>query len=70
MKPFRHLLAVLSLATIAGAVGAQDAPTLKPGDKAPDFTLTASDGKQYRLKDFAGKSAVVIAWFPKAFTGG
>ncbi|MEZ6125376.1 MAG: peroxiredoxin [Planctomycetaceae bacterium] len=32
--------------------------------------MKASDGKTYRLSDFAGKQAVVVAWFPKAFTGG
>jgi len=42
---------------------------LAPGDVAPDFTLQGSDGRTYRLSDFAGR-AVVIAWFPKAFTGG
>jgi peroxiredoxin Q/BCP len=42
----------------------------KPGDPAPDFSLVGSDGKTYKLSDFKGKSAVVIAWFPKAFTGG
>ena len=44
-------------------------PELKPGDRAPDFALMGSDGRTYRLKDLAGQSAV-IAWFPKAFTGG
>jgi len=43
---------------------------LKPGDFAPDFSLPGSDGKIYRLADFRGKQAVVLAWFPKAFTGG
>jgi peroxiredoxin Q/BCP len=43
---------------------------LKVGDAAPDFTLPASDGKTYKLSDFKGKQAVVLAWFPKAFTGG
>ena len=42
----------------------------KVGDKAPDFKLTGSDGKEYSLADFAGKQAVVLAWFPKAFTSG
>ncbi|MGE3313113.1 MAG: redoxin domain-containing protein [Limisphaerales bacterium] len=42
----------------------------KVGDPAPDFTLQASDGKTYQLSSFRGKQAVVIAWFPKAFTGG
>jgi len=40
------------------------------GDAAPEFTLLASDGVTYRLGDFRGRKAVVIAWFPKAFTGG
>ena len=43
---------------------------LKVGDPAPDFTLKASDGKTYTLSDFKGRKAVVLAWFPKAFTGG
>jgi AhpC/TSA family len=44
-------------------------PELKPGDAAPDFTLQGSDGCTYRLNDLAGHR-VVVAWFPKAFTGG
>ncbi len=43
---------------------------LEIGAAAPSFSLPGSDGKTYRLEDFAGKQAVVIAWFPKAFTGG
>ena len=43
---------------------------LKAGDAAPDFSLQGSDGKTYKLSSFAGKQAVVVAWFPKAFTGG
>jgi thioredoxin-dependent peroxiredoxin len=43
---------------------------LKPGDPAPDFALAGSDGKTHRLSDYQGKQAVVVAWFPKAFTGG
>ena len=47
-----------------------DAPVeLRPGDPAPDFSLPGSDGRTYRLKELAG-GPVVIAWFPKAFTGG
>ncbi|PYQ71197.1 MAG: peroxiredoxin, partial [Acidobacteria bacterium] len=29
-----------------------------------------SDHRTYRLRDFVGTRLVVIAWFPKAFTGG
>ena len=43
---------------------------LKVGDKAPNFKLQGSDGKTYNLADFAGKKAVVVAWFPAAFTKG
>jgi peroxiredoxin Q/BCP len=43
---------------------------LKVGDRAPDFTLPASDGRTYRLADLVGRGVVVVAWFPKAFTGG
>ena len=43
---------------------------LQPGDAAPAFSLPGSDGATHTLADFAGKKAVVLAWFPKAFTGG
>lgn len=65
-------LAVLSLAAVlaGGVASAQPAVELKVGDMAPDFTLKASDGKTYKLSDFRGKEAVVLAWFPKAATRG
>jgi cytochrome oxidase Cu insertion factor (SCO1/SenC/PrrC family) len=44
-------------------------PVLKAGDVAPAFALPGSDGKTHRLSDYKGKT-VVLAWFPKAFTGG
>jgi peroxiredoxin Q/BCP len=59
------LLCVLGLAFAAPAFA-----ELKVGDPAPDFTLQASDGKTYKLSDFKDKQAVVIAWFPRAFTQG
>ena len=43
---------------------------LEVGDKAPDFKLEASDGKTYQLSDLIGQQAVVIAWYPFAFTSG
>lgn len=42
----------------------------KVGDQAPDFELQGSDGQLHHLADFKGKQAVVLAWFPKAFTPG
>jgi cytochrome oxidase Cu insertion factor (SCO1/SenC/PrrC family) len=72
-------LALVASGLLAGPAGAQtttpaaSATTtaeLKVGDQAPDFTLPATDGKTYNLsKDLKGHW-VVLAWFPKAFTGG
>ena len=59
-------LGVLSVLIVAGAAAAE----LKVGDPAPPFSLQGSDGKTYSLEDFKGKSAVVLAWFPKAATKG
>ena len=63
-------LALVPLPAPACAADPAPATELKVGDVAPDFTLPASDGKTYRLSDFKGKQAVVLAWFPKAFTSG
>jgi thioredoxin-dependent peroxiredoxin len=46
------------------------APGPEAGDRAPDFALPGSDGRTHRLADFVGRTTVVLAWFPKAFTGG
>jgi peroxiredoxin Q/BCP len=59
---------VLSIGARAQQPGAGQAD-VKVGDPAPDFTLQASDGQTYALSKLRGK-AVVLAWFPKAFTGG
>ncbi len=55
---------------IAAAMAVTAQAELKVGDKAPDFELPGSDGKTYKLADFLRKQVVVIAWYPKAFTGG
>jgi peroxiredoxin Q/BCP len=64
------LFAVAAALSLTALATAQQAPVeLKEGDAAPNFTLPGSDGKTHRLSDHKGK-AVVLAWFPKAFTGG
>jgi peroxiredoxin len=66
------VVASMSVATVA-AQGPSPAPQfsaeLKVGDPAPAFSLPGSDGKTHSLSDYKGKT-VVLAWFPKAFSGG
>jgi len=58
-----------AFAVLLTAVSAQ-AADLSVGDKAPDFALAGSDGREHRLAEYVGKQGVVLAWFPKAFTPG
>jgi len=75
MSTWIRLAAVTALACLTPTMAAaQDPPAPAPpvlnvGDKAPDFSLPGSDGKTHSLADLKGKT-VVLAWFPKAFTGG
>lgn len=70
----RTALKVAAGVVVAAAAGitswGQSAVELKVGDAAPGFNLPGSDGKRHQLSDHLGKQAVVVAWFPKAFTGG
>ncbi|MDP7304773.1 MAG: redoxin domain-containing protein [Pirellulaceae bacterium] len=59
-------LALIASFSLMGLAQAE----LQIGDTAPAFKLTGSDGKTYSLADFKGKQPVVVAWFPRAFTGG
>jgi len=59
----------LLLAGLLAVSGMAAAADLKPGDPAPSFTLQGSDGKTHALAALKGQT-VVLAWFPKAFTGG
>jgi peroxiredoxin len=66
----------LNLALLATSLSATlfaQAPastSLKVGDTAPDFTLPSTEGGTVHLADYIGKSTVVLAFFPAAFTGG
>jgi peroxiredoxin Q/BCP len=63
-------LTTVASTLVVSAIALAQGPALKVGEPAPDFELKASDGKTYKLTDFRGKQPVVVAWFPKAFTGG
>jgi peroxiredoxin len=41
-------------------------PTI--GQTAPNFVLKSHDGRTIRLSDYRGKSNVVMAFFPLAWT--
>jgi peroxiredoxin Q/BCP len=60
---------MLAIAGLAAGTGRARAAELKPGDPAPPFSLQGSDGKVHDLASLKGR-VVVLAWFPKAFTGG
>ena len=74
-------LALVSFGLAASAQGQTPPPAAQPaappqysavlnvGDRAPEFKLPGSDGKVHSLSAYKGKT-VVLAWFPKAFTGG
>jgi thioredoxin-dependent peroxiredoxin len=55
---------------VAGFVGSAALAAPKIGDAAPDFELQGTDGQSHHLADYKDKQAVVLAWFPKAFTNG
>jgi peroxiredoxin Q/BCP len=66
MKMMQSLVAALAALVVLNV----SAEPLKVGDKAPDFALKGTDGKIHKLSDYRGKQAVVVAWYPKALTGG
>ena len=66
----RVLLTFGLVATLVAGAMAQGAAELKVGDMAPDFSLPGTDGKTHKLSEYRGKQAVVVAWFPRAFTQG
>lgn len=42
---------------------------LQVGDRAPDFTLPDQHGQRFRLSAHAGSKAVLIVFYPFAFSG-
>ena len=64
IKNFVKSALIGSLLMVIGSAHA----SLNVGDVAPDWTLQATDGQTYQLSELRGKH-VVLAFFPKAFTG-
>jgi len=61
---------LLPLSLLLAVTVAEGAVRPGPGDVAPAFSLPASTGQTVSLADYQGKKVVVLAFFPKAFTGG
>lgn len=66
--------AILMTALIISVASGEEAVTtsdmLKVGMIAPDFTLKDEEGAERNLSDYLGKQSVVLAFYPKDFTGG
>jgi thioredoxin-dependent peroxiredoxin len=60
----------MPLSTLFGAGGATAAAAAAKGAPAPDFSGKDQSGRTVSLGDFKGKSAVVLFFYPKAFTPG
>ena len=43
---------------------------LEVGKEAPEFTLISNTNEEVTLSSFRGQKAVLLAFFPAAFTGG
>jgi peroxiredoxin len=72
MGIYGRLLAatVLCGALVTAQQSGPPSSTLKVGDRAPDITLPSTDGGSVTLSSLIGKSTIVLAFFPAAFTGG
>ena len=68
MSLFSRAIVFTAAAAIV-SVGAASA-ALEVGDTAPDFTLPGSDDNAATLSSVLAEHNVVLAFFPKAFTGG
>ncbi len=64
------VMTAILIATVSGEEAVTTPDTLKVGMIAPDFTLKDEEGTERSLSDYLGKKNVVLAFYPKDFTGG
>ncbi len=61
---FSRVVVLLVLASLVSSFGLTSAQgSVDVGEEAPDFELSDSNGKVYKLSDFRGKNAVVLEFF-------
>jgi peroxiredoxin len=48
----------------------ESTPKIEVGQPAPEMIAYDQEGKMYQLSSFKGKKNVVLAFYPKDFTGG
>ena len=64
---WRRLIMAVLLSSVLLALGASHVLALQVGDKAPDFTLSATTGGEIKLADYVGKKPVVVFFYIYAF---
>lgn len=69
MKRWGIAAALVALAAGIGVWARAETPMPAVGQAAPEFSLPGSDGKTHDLHGHHGQP-VILAFYPKAFTGG
>ena len=64
------LVAAAALAQESGKEKPMPTKLIEAGAEAPDFRLNDQEGNAVHLSSFRGKKWVVLAFYPKALTGG
>jgi hypothetical protein len=69
MRTKRHLIGGVFVGVVASLLLAAPASALDVGQKAPDFALPGSTGKEVKFFFFIFKGTMVIYTFIQAFAG-
>ena len=69
MRTKGHLIGGVFVGLVAGLLLAAPASALDVGQKAPNFALPGSSGKEVKLADLLSKGPLVIYTFVQAFAG-
>ncbi len=64
-----RLRPILLAGVLVSFVAAGPAAAVEVGQKAPDFTIAGTGGKQVKLSEMLGKGPIVVYTFIQAFTG-